>query len=305
MMYTFCEKKRYLWTNAVPLFHTRTVVPARRKRRFLARGKPNDAPRFRDFGPGAPRSGPFRCCRRKRRQRTGRGDTPRNRRIRPSCPGTPRHAPATAPPDRTSAAATREEADTLDITTWEYLCRYRDSTGGGISHPDTLCISVAGIRLHTLESVPALGRSGRYAPDTTILQRAERNRRLYDSIAAKTSRRAVPRLLYKMLFVRPVLDTTDNGRVLDEDRLFEPYAGKTIGEIAIAREQVFSPDGNWFERTGNNVHVLTRDRVIRRDLLFRPGDKVDPQILVRNKQLLRSRAYISDAELEIVPPSAS
>lgn len=219
----------------------------------------------------------------------------------PARPGTPRHAPATAPPDRTSAAVTREEADTLDITTWEYLCRYRDSTGGGISHPDTLCISVAGIRLHTLESVPALGRSGRYAPDTTILQRAERNRRLYDSIAAKTSRRAVPRLLYKMLFVRPVLDTTDNGRVLDEDRLFEPYAGKTIGEIAIAREQVFSPDGNWFERTGNNVHVLTRDRVIRRDLLFRPGDKVDPQILVRNKQLLRSRAYISDAELEIVP----
>ena len=68
----------------------------------------------------------------------------------PSCPGTPRHAPATAPPDRTSAAATREEADTLDITTWEYLCRYRDSTGGGISHPDTLCISVAGIGLHTL-----------------------------------------------------------------------------------------------------------------------------------------------------------
>ena len=73
------------------------------------------------------------------------------------------HAPATAPPDRTSAAATREEADTLDITTWEYLCRYRDSTGGGISHPDTLCISVAGIRLHTLESVPALGR-GRSQP---------------------------------------------------------------------------------------------------------------------------------------------
>ncbi len=193
------------------------------------------------------------------------------------------------------------DADTLDISTWDYLCRYRDSAGDGIFHPDTLCAPIAGIRLQTLERVPAFGRFRHHAPDTTIIRRTERNRRLYDSIAAKTSRRAVPRLLYKMLFVKPVLDTTVNGRVLDEDRLFEPYAGKTIGEIAIAREQVFAPDGNWLERAGNKIHVLTRDRVIRRDLLFRPGDKVDPQILVRNKQLLRSRAYISDAELELVP----
>ena len=51
----------------------------------------------------------------------------------------------------------------------------------------------------------------------------------YDSIQSKTNRRAVPRMLYRMLFVKPVLDTTMNGRVLDESRLLEPYAGKTVG----------------------------------------------------------------------------
>jgi len=132
---------------------------------------------------------------------------------------------------------------------------------------------------------------------------SERNKRLYDSIRSKTSRRAVPRLIYKLLFVKPRLDTTQNGRVLDESRQLAPFAGRTIGRIDIERRQVFSSGGNWLERTGNSIHVLTRERVIRRDLLFRPGDKLDPELVVRNKQLFRSRAYISDVDIEVVPDS--
>lgn len=201
-------------------------------------------------------------------------------------------------PDANSEAP----ADTIEMTTREYLCRYCDSASlGGILHSDTLCDSLPAIRMQPMDSLLGFHSIRKHEADSITLRVMERNQRLYDSIAAKTSRRALPRLLYKMLFVKPVLDTTANGRVLDENRLFEPYTGKTIGEIAIAREQVFQPNGNWFERTGNNIHVLTRERVIRRDLLFHSGDKVDPQLLVKNKQLLRSRAYISDAEMELVP----
>ncbi|MEG2060375.1 MAG: hypothetical protein RRY33_00810 [Alistipes sp.] len=139
--------------------------------------------------------------------------------------------------------------------------------------------------------------------DTLDTRTTERNQRLYDSIQSKTSRRSVPRMLYKLLFIKNQLDTTVNGRVLDESRLMAPYTGKTIGEITIERQQTFDTLGNWFERKGNKVHVLTRDRVVRRDLLFKSGDRLDPQILVRNQQLLRSRAYISDAEIVIQPDS--
>lgn len=139
--------------------------------------------------------------------------------------------------------------------------------------------------------------------DTLDTRVTERNQRLYDSIESKTSRRAVPRLLYKMLFVKPRLDTTASGRVLDETRLLAPYAGKTIGEVRIQRRQIFDPDGNWLERTGNKLHWLTRERVIRRDLLFKPGDRFDPDQIVRSQQLLRSRSYISDADVEVIPDS--
>lgn len=137
--------------------------------------------------------------------------------------------------------------------------------------------------------------------DSQRLRSIERNRRFYDSLAAKSSRYIIPRLLYKALIVKPSVDTTSHGRVVAEDQLFAPYHGMRIGEIAIAREQVFAPDGNWLDRTGNKLHVMTRERVIRRDLLFNPGDTVDPQLLVRNLQLLRSRPYISDVTLELIP----
>ena len=131
----------------------------------------------------------------------------------------------------------------------------------------------------------------------------ERNRRLYDSLESKSSRRAVPHLLYRLLVRRPRLDTTANGRVLDENRMLEPFEGKTVGEVRIEREQVFDPDGNWLERTGNKLHVLTRERIIRRDLLFRTGDSFDPELVVRSQQLLRSRPYISDTRVEVLPDS--
>lgn len=128
----------------------------------------------------------------------------------------------------------------------------------------------------------------------------QRNQRLYDSLRMKSSRHAVPRLLYG-LFVRPARDTTLRGRVEDEARELARYEGRTIGRIDIERGQVFRADGNWLRRTGNKVHVLSSERVVRRDLLFRPGDAFDPRLAVRNKQLLRSRRYIADVEIDVRP----
>ena len=138
--------------------------------------------------------------------------------------------------------------------------------------------------------------AGRFNPG-----RGVNDQRLYDSIRSKTSRRRVPRMLYRMLFVRPVLDTTATGQAIDESVLLEPFAGKTIGEISIDRRPIFDADGNWLERAANKTHMLTRERVIRRDLLFKQGDKIDPQLIVRNKQLIRSRDYISDIDVTVLP----
>lgn len=71
---------------------------------------------------------------------------------------------------------------------------------------------------------PNINSPDGFKPDSLNTATSERNQRLYDSIQSKTNRRAVPRMLYRMLFVKPVLDTTFSGRVVDESRLLEPYA---------------------------------------------------------------------------------
>lgn len=136
--------------------------------------------------------------------------------------------------------------------------------------------------------------------DTLETRITERNQRLYDSIASKTHRKAVPRMLYRLLFVEPRLDSAAaTGGIYDETRLLAPYAGKIIGNIRIEEEPPFSPDGNWIERTANKLHAPTRERIIRRDLLFKTGQRFDPELAVRSQQLLLSRSYISDTEISI------
>ena len=74
---------------------------------------------------------------------------------------------------------------------------------------------------------PGTHAPDRFTPDSARVANPDasaRNQRLYDSIQSKTSRRAVPRMLYRMLFVKPVLDTTMSGRVTDESRLLEPLS---------------------------------------------------------------------------------
>ena len=135
--------------------------------------------------------------------------------------------------------------------------------------------------------------------DTLETRVTERNQRLYDSIASKTHRTAVSRMLYRLLFVEPRLDSAATGGIYDETRLLAPYAGKIIGDIRIEQEPPFSPDGSWVERTANKLHAPTRERIIRRDLLFKPGQRFDPELVVRSQQLLLSRSYISDTDISI------
>ncbi|MDE6446129.1 MAG: hypothetical protein K2L06_04625 [Alistipes sp.] len=141
----------------------------------------------------------------------------------------------------------------------------------------------------------------RFPEDSLTRVAEERNRRLYDSLQSKAGRHAVPRMLYRWISARPTIDTLQDDRVLDESRALSPYEGRTIGDIVIERERVFPSGGNWFERTGNKLHVLTRERVIRRDLLFRPGDRFDPELAVRSMQLLRSRRYMAGVDLAVRP----
>ncbi len=76
----------------------------------------------------------------------------------------------------------------------------------------------------------------------------------------------------------------------------------TVGEVRLVRRPIFSPEE---ERSGtplvgllrrfmNRVHVVTRKSVIRRELLFHPGERLRPALLAETERNLRSLGFLND-----------
>lgn len=127
-----------------------------------------------------------------------------------------------------------------------------------------------------------------------------RTQRFYDSLHMRSNRSRFWKLLYDMIVV-PVSGGVPNEQVVDEADIYSVYDGMRIDSIEFVRYNVFEHARSYLEKGANAVHVVTRQGTIRRDLMFREGDVFDADVVVRSKQLLRSRSYIADADIEVVP----
>jgi hypothetical protein len=76
----------------------------------------------------------------------------------------------------------------------------------------------------------------------------------------------------------------------------------TIGDVRLEQESVFGDieDANWLYRLGDRLHIDTRPRIIRRELLFAPGQVVDLEALAQTERNLRSTRFIAEARVALV-----
>lgn len=77
--------------------------------------------------------------------------------------------------------------------------------------------------------------------------------------------------------------------------------GKRIGSIYIQNLEVFGPDTGWL-RVLNVAHITTRERIIRRELLVRPGDLYREARLEESERILRNPTFSS---FVVIVPIAS
>lgn len=86
---------------------------------------------------------------------------------------------------------------------------------------------------------------------------------------------------------------------------FAHFAGKEIGEIRIQQLDVFGPTlldtlrpaTGWIEKSGNIIHLKTREQKLRMQLLFDSGEKVNPQLMADNEKIIRDLPYIQDVAI--------
>jgi hypothetical protein len=77
-------------------------------------------------------------------------------------------------------------------------------------------------------------------------------------------------------------------------------AGKTIGNVFVVNQDVFSPR-DWYFQLFNIFHRTTREDVLRRELLFAPGQPYDPALIEETTRNLQAPATIVLATGESVP----
>ena len=86
------------------------------------------------------------------------------------------------------------------------------------------------------------------------------------------------------------------------------YQGRIIRKIDIVRKNVFDDrveKGDLFiYGWANALHVVTKERVIRRELLFAAGDSLDAERILESQRNIRLTELIEDVEVAAMPVGA-
>ncbi|MBD3257723.1 hypothetical protein GF377_04765 [candidate division GN15 bacterium] len=89
---------------------------------------------------------------------------------------------------------------------------------------------------------------------------------------------------------------------------FDPD-GRVIDSIIIDNRNIYDTDDPRYDaflfKLANNLHIVTREKVIRRELLFETGDRYDQEIALETARNLRVRFPFNDAWIDVVEASDS
>ena len=79
-------------------------------------------------------------------------------------------------------------------------------------------------------------------------------------------------------------------------------AGAVIGDVVLEKRNIFDlsnpKENKWLYRWANRLHVVTRDHVIRNQVLFEGGEPYSARLLEETERIVRSNRFIYDARIE-------
>jgi hypothetical protein len=148
-------------------------------------------------------------------------------------------------------------------------------------------------------------------PKDSLVHNPERSSRkwnyLSDSIFMSTPKR-INRELYSLLqkFYNP---KPKNKKIPVTNVNLTAYDGLIIRKIQLKTLNVFSGSiedtsyvpSTWTEKAITAIHFNTRDKIIRKNLLFQKDDRLDVFLVAENERLIRELPYIRDARFLINP----
>lgn len=94
----------------------------------------------------------------------------------------------------------------------------------------------------------------------------------------------------------PAQSEADTASTADPSRI--------VRGVQLQRRDIFDPDERtWFARMANGLHILTRPAVIRRELLFRPGQPYDSASVAESERNLRAMGIFRRVQIDSIRTS--
>lgn len=181
-----------------------------------------------------------------------------------------------------------------------------------------------------LDSVRVKGRSFLILGDSSIYVEKDTVFVLPDSIAVKLKRdetrrsddfyKKIKERLYRTKFTRELYDLLfrETGRKEKKQEKvtngsYKKYEGQPINNIVIKKLEAFGPtiedttrtSESWAVNVANDIHILTRRRVIKDNIFFKEGDIVNADVLSDSERVLRNLPYIKDARIYVIQKPGS
>jgi hypothetical protein len=106
-------------------------------------------------------------------------------------------------------------------------------------------------------------------------------------------RHCLPLAAFLLPLRLPAQTRADTGSIAD--------SGLIIRGVQLQRHDIFDPkERSWFARMANSLHVRTRPAIIRRELLFRPGEPYDSASVAESERNLRAMGIFRRVQIDSV-----
>ncbi|MEI6886026.1 MAG: hypothetical protein WCO02_16145 [Bacteroidota bacterium] len=137
-----------------------------------------------------------------------------------------------------------------------------------------------------------------------------RAKSFYDSVFQRFNRHKFTKLLYSLAFVSPQMNTLpDSVQNIASENPYKEFEGKIIRTIHVVTLDPFGPTvmdtardvATSFGKFLNVVHIRSAPAVIRKMILIREGQALDPYVMADQQRILKDLSYIDDARVVVDP----
>jgi len=146
--------------------------------------------------------------------------------------------------------------------------------------------------------------------EDTISIEQKNTKLFYNNLQQRAWKSKLLTELHRLVFIS--FDTSHHVKIPQESHIrFLKFKGKRIRSINFISLDVFGQsvndstqkNSNWFENAANKIHIYTRNSVLRKLILQKEGDVINPFLLAENEHIIRELPYINDVKFILLPDS--